>query len=201
MTLQPAGSFSSSRIALQSRAAGGTDTLSNGNLSIPDSPVSNSPMYLGGLPRGQEESPRCFIQAPISADLNSVHVLQNDRLTLTHAGTIPGSTMMTRRRSSITSCNGPNTRSRSLRVILNPKHPFPFVQPVRQKLRGTIGTCRTFVMILATDVSPAPVATHCRCECRQAPCTVMLGSRFKKIRIGHQPPPTHPVPRCRRGPW
>ena len=52
-------------------------------------------MYFGGRPGGQGESPRCFIQAPIWADLNSVHVLQNDGLMRTQTGAMPGSFTLT----------------------------------------------------------------------------------------------------------
>ena len=66
-------------------------------------------MYFGGRRRGQGESPRCFIQAPIWADLNSLHVLQNDGLMWTQTGAIPGSTTMTYDRSPLPSFNEQNT--------------------------------------------------------------------------------------------
>ena len=66
-------------------------------------------MYFGGRPGGQGESPRCFIQAPIWADLNSVHVLQNDGLMWTQTGAMPGSFTLTYGRSGASSFNEPNT--------------------------------------------------------------------------------------------
>ena len=58
-------------------------------------------MYFGGRLGGHGESPRCFIQVPIWADLNSVHVLQNDGLMWTQTGAMPGSFTLTYGRSRV----------------------------------------------------------------------------------------------------
>ena len=114
--------------------------MSSGNPPALASPTRSSPMYFGGRPRGQGESSRCVIQAPIWTDLNSAHVRQNDGLMWTQTGAVPGSSTMTYGRSRMPSFNEPNTRSRTLRAILSPKKPVPFFQPARGKLRGMYKT-------------------------------------------------------------